>query len=203
MKKQYVQMLVVLVFVISIGVIVVLNLTKSVSLVLEPNTEITTNEEQSNAQTTSSDEIETIDNQSDVTTMDEESLRTFAQVLGVSLKDIVSIDFSTGKYSWANGYDESMMSYYQTIIQLNTKQTKEELADYINAVARDNYRMEKFRIKVLEEKGYNLVKWDENQDTFQYLLDYSRYSVAELYYKEFPEKRVDDQDSYYLNNALK
>ncbi|MBR2679380.1 MAG: hypothetical protein IKE23_01215, partial [Exiguobacterium sp.] len=92
MKKQYVQMLVVLVFVIGISAIVVLNLTKSVSLVLEPNTEITTNEEQSNAQTTSSDEIETIDNQSDVTTIDEESLRTFAQVLGVSLKDIVSID---------------------------------------------------------------------------------------------------------------
>ena len=203
MKKQYVQMLVVLVFVIGISAIVVLNLTKSVSLVLEPNTEITTNEEQSNAQTISSDKIETIDNQSDVTTIDEESLRTFAQVLGVSLKDIASIDFSTRKYSWANGYDESMMSYYQTIIQLNTKQTKEELADYINAVARANYRMEKFRIKVLEEKGYNLVKWDENQDTFQYLSDYSRYSVAELYYKEFPEKRVDDQDSYYLNNALK
>ncbi|MBR3061559.1 MAG: hypothetical protein IKG65_03890 [Exiguobacterium sp.] len=203
MKKQYVQMLVVLVFVIGISAIVVLNLTKSVSLVLEPNTEITTNEEQSNAQTTSSDEIETIDNQSDVTTIDEESLRTFAQVLGVSLKDIVSIDFSTGKYSWANGYDESMVSYYQTIIQLNTKQTKEELADYINAVAIANYRMEKFRIKVLEEKGYNLVKWNENQDTFQYLSDYSRYSVAKLYYKEFPEKRVDDQDSYYLNNALK
>ena len=93
MKKQYVQMLVVLVFVIGISAIVVLNLTKSVSLVLEPNTEITTNEEQSNAQTTSSDEIETIDNQSDVTTIDEESLRTFAQVLGVSLKDIVSIDY--------------------------------------------------------------------------------------------------------------
>lgn len=202
MKKQYVQMLVVLVFVISIGVIVVLNLTKSVSLVLEPNTEITTNEEQSNAQTTSSDEIETIDNQSDVTTMDEESLRTFAQVLGVSLKDIVSIDFNSGEYSWANGYDESMVSYYEIMVKTNLyKET--ELIDYINAIARANYRMEKFRIKVLEEKGYNLVKWDENQDTFQYLSDYSRYSVAELYYKEFPEKRVDDQDSYYLNNALK
>ncbi|WP_214734621.1 hypothetical protein [Exiguobacterium sp. s154] len=202
MKKQYVQMLVVLVFVISISVIVVLNLTKSVSLVLEPNTEITTNEEQSNAQTTSSDEIEPIDNQSDVTTMDEESLRTFAQVLGVSLKDIVSIDFSTGKYSWANGYDESMVSYYEMMVKTNLyKET--ELIDYINAIARANYRMEKFRIKVLEEKGYNLVKWDENQDTFQYLSDYSRYSVAELYYKEFPDKRVDDQDSYYLNNALK
>lgn len=202
MKKQYVQMLVVLVFVISIGVIVVLNLTKSVSLVLEPNTEITTNEEQSNAQTTSSDEIETIDNQSDVTTMDEESLRTFAQVLGVSLKDIVSIDFNSGEYSWANGYDESMVSYYEIMVKTNLyKET--ELIDYINAIARANYRMEKFRIKVLEEKGHNLVKWDENQDTFQYLSDYSRYSVAELYYKEFPEKRVDDQDSYYLNNALK
>lgn len=202
MKKQYVQMLVVLVFVISIGVIVVLNLTKSVSLVLEPNTEITTNEEQSNAQTTSSDEIETIDNQSDVTTMDEESLRTFAQVLGVSLKDIVSIDFNSGEYSWANGYDESMVSYYEIMVKTNLyKET--ELIDYINAIARANYRMEKFRIKVLEEKGHNLVKWDENQDTFQYLSDYSRYSVAELYYKEFPEKRVDDQDSFYLNNALK
>lgn len=202
MKKQYVQMLVVLVFVISISVIVVLNLTKSVSLVLEPNTEITTNEEQSNAQTTSSDEIETIDNQSDVTTMDEEYLQTFAQALGVSLKDIVSIDFSTGKYSWANGYDESMVSYYEMMVKTNPyKET--ELIDYINAIARANYRMEKFRIKVLEEKGYNLVKWDENQDTFQYLSDYSRYSVAELYYKEFPEKRVDDQDSYFLNNALK
>lgn len=202
MKKQYVQMLVVLVFVIGISAIVVLNLTKFVSLVLEPNTEITTNEEQSNAQTTSSDEIETIDNQSDVTTMDEESLRTFAQVLGVSLKDIVSIDFSTGKYSWANGYDESMVSYYEMMVKTNLyKET--ELIDYINAIARANYRMEKFRIKVLEEKGYNLVKWDENQDTFQYLSDYSRYSVAELYYKEFPEKRVDDQDSYFLNNALK
>ena len=202
MKKQYVQMLVVLVFVISISVIVVLNLTKSVSLVLEPNTEITTNEEQSNAQTTSSDEIETIDNQSDVTTMDEESLRTFAQVLGVSLKDIVSIDFNSGEYSWANGYDESMVSYYEMMVKTNLyKET--ELIDYINAIARANYRMEQFRIKVLEEKGHNLVKWDENQDTFQYLSDYSRYSVAELYYKEFPEKRVDDQDSYYLNNALK
>lgn len=202
MKKQYVQMLVVLVFVIGISAIVVLNLTKSVSLVLEPNTEITTNEEQSNAQTTSSDEIETIDNQSDVTTMDEESLRTFAQVLGVSLKDIVSIDFNSGEYSWANGYDESMVSYYEMMVKTNLyKET--ELIDYINAIARANYRMEKFRIKVLEEKGYNLVKWDENQDTFQYLSDYSRYSVAELYYKEFPEKRVDDQDSYYLNNALK
>lgn len=202
MKKQYVQMLVVLVFVIGISTIVVLNLTKSVSLVLEPNTEITTNEEQSNAQTTSSDEIETIDNQSDVTTMDEESLRTFAQVLGVSLKDIVSIDFNSGEYSWANGYDESMVSYYEMMVKTNLyKET--ELIDYINAIARANYRMEKFRIKVLEEKGYNLVKWDENQDTFQYLSDYSRYSVAELYYKEFPEKRVDDQDSYYLNNALK
>lgn len=202
MKKQYVQMLVVLVFVIGISTIVVLNLTKSVSLVLEPNTEITTNEEQSNAQTTSSDEIETIDNQSDVTTIDEESLRTFAQVLGVSLKDIVSIDFNSGEYSWANGYDESMVSYYEMMVKTNLyKET--ELIDYINAIARANYRMEKFRIKVLEEKGYNLVKWDENQDTFQYLSDYSRYSVAELYYKEFPEKRVDDQDSYYLNNALK
>lgn len=202
MKKQYVQMLVVLVFVIGISAIVVLNLTKSVSLVLEPNTEITTNEEQSNAQTTSSDEIETIDNQSDVTTMDEESLRTFAQVLGVSLKDIVSIDFNSGEYSWANGYDESMVSYYEMMVKTNLyKET--ELIDYINAIARANYRMEKFRIKVLEEKGYNLVKWDENQDTFQYLSDYSRYSVAELYYKKFPEKRVDDQDSYYLNNALK
>lgn len=202
MKKQYVQMLVVLVFVIGISAIVVLNLTKSVSLVLEPNTEITTNEEQSNAQTTSSDEIETIDNQSDVTTIDEESLRTFAQVLGVSLKDIVSIDFNSGEYSWANGYDESMVSYYEMMVKTNLyKET--ELIDYINAIARANYRMEKFRIKVLEEKGYNLVKWDENQDTFQYLSDYSRYSVAELYYKEFPEKRVDDQDSYYLNNALK
>lgn len=202
MKKQYVQMLVVLVFVIGISTIVVLNLTKSVSLVLEPNTEITTNEEQSNAQTTSSDEIETIDNQSDVTTIDEESLRTFAQVLGVSLKDIVSIDFNSGEYSWANGYDESMVSYYEMMVKTNLyKET--ELIDYINAIARANYRMEKFRIKVLEEKGYNLVKWDENQDTFQYLSDYSRYSVAELYYKEFPEKRVDDQDSYYLDNAIK
>lgn len=202
MKKQYVQMLVVLVFVIGISAIVVLNLTKSVSLVLEPNTEITTNEEQSNAQTTSSDEIEAIDKQSDVTTIDEESLRTFAQVLGVSLKDIVSIDFNSREYSWANGYDESMVSYYEMMVKTNLyKET--ELIDYINAIARANYRMEKFRIKVLEEKGYNLVKWDENQDTFQYLSDYSRYSVAELYYKEFPEKRVDDQDSYYLNNALK
>lgn len=202
MKKQYVQMLVVLVFVIGISAIVILNLMKSVSLVLEPNTEITTNEEQYNAQTTSSDGIETIDNQSDVTTMDEESLRSFAQNLGVSLKAIVSVDFSSGEYRWANGYDESMTSYYDVMIKTNVY-TQSELADYINAIARGNYRMEKFRIKVLEEKGYNLVKWDENQDTFQYLSDYSRYSVAELYYKEFPEKRVDDQDSYYLNNALK
>ncbi|MFP3422408.1 hypothetical protein R0K19_23850, partial [Bacillus sp. SIMBA_161] len=89
--------------------------------------------EQSNAQTTSSDEIETIDNQSDVTTIDEESLRTFAQVLGVSLKDIVSIDFNSGEYSWANGYNESMVSYYEMMVKTNLyKET--ELIDYINAI---------------------------------------------------------------------
>ncbi|WP_404283687.1 hypothetical protein [Exiguobacterium aurantiacum] len=201
MKKQYVQMLIVLLFVVGISVIIVLNLTKSVSLVLEPNNEITANEEQTNAQTTSSDEVETINDQSDVTTTDEESLRTFAQNLGVSLKDIVSIDFSSGEYSWANGYDESMMSYYETIIQLNTKQTKEELAEYINAVARGNYRMEIFRIKVLEKEGLSIVNWNDDK-SFEYLPGYSRYSVAELYYKKFPEKKEVDTDSYYLENAL-
>ncbi|WP_215192572.1 hypothetical protein [Exiguobacterium sp. s7] len=201
MKKQYVQMLIVLLFVVGISVIIVLNLTKSVSLVLEPNNEITANEEQTNAQTTSSDEVETINDQSDVTTTDEESLRTFAQNLGVSLKDIVSIDFSSGEYSWANGYDESMMSYYETIIQLNTKQTKEELAEYINAVARENYRMEIFRIKVLEKEGLSIVNWNDDK-SFEYLPGYSRYSVAELYYKKFPEKKEVDTDSYYLENAL-
>ncbi|MFN3633200.1 hypothetical protein [Exiguobacterium profundum] len=201
MKKQYVQMLVVLLLVIGISAIVVLNLTKSVSLVLEPNTEIKANEEQSNVQNPSSDTTVTMDEQSDVTTTDEESLRTFAQNLGVSLKDIVSIDFSSGEYSWANGYDESMMSYYETIIQLNTKQTKEELAEYINAVARGNYRMEIFRIKVLEKEGLSIVNWNDDK-SFEYLSGYSRYSVAELYYKKFPEKKEVDKDSYYLENSL-
>ena len=201
MKKQYVQMLIVLLLVVGISAIVVFNLTKSVSLMLEPNTEITANEEQSNVQNSSSDTTVTMDEQSDVTTTDEESLRTFAQNLGVSLKDIVSIDFSSGEYSWANGYDESMMSYYETIIQLNTKQTKEELAEYINAVARGNYRMEIFRIKVLEKEGLSIVNWNDD-NSFEYLPGYSRYSVAELYYKKFPEKKEVDTDSYYLENAL-
>lgn len=201
MKKQYVQMLIVFLFVIGISTIVVLNLTKSVSLVLEPNTEITANEEQSNAQTTSSDEIEIIDDQSDVTTMDEESLRTFAQNLGVSLTDIVSVDFSSGEYSWANGYDDSLYSFYDMTIHTSLF-TEKELADYINAKARNNYRMESYRIKVLEKEGYSLVDWDENKRAFTYLSGYSRYSVAELYYDEFPEKRQNDSDSYYLKNAL-
>ena len=201
MKKQYVQMLIALLLVVGISAIVVLNVTKSVSLVLEPNTEITANEEKSNAQTPSSDTTDTMNEQSDVTTTDEESLRTFAQNLGVSLKDIVSIDFSSGEYSWTNGYDESMMSYYETIIQLNTKQTKEELAEYLNAVARGNYRMEIFRIKVLEKEGLSIVNWNDD-NSFEYLPGYSRYSVAELYYKKFPEKKEVDTDSYYLENAL-
>ncbi|MGE9212467.1 hypothetical protein [Exiguobacterium aurantiacum] len=201
MKKQYVQMLIVLLFVVGISAIVVLNVTKSVSLVLEPNTEITANEEKSNAQTPSSDTTDTMNEQSDVTTTDEESLRTFAQNLGVSLKDIVSVDFSSGEYSWANGYDESMLSYYDVMINTNLR-TKSELADYINAVARGNYRMEIFRVKLLEKEGYSLVDWDENKRTFIYLSDHTRYSVAELYYDEFPEKRQSDSDSYYLNNAL-
>lgn len=90
-------MLIMFSLVIGISAIVVLNLTKSVSLVLEPNTEITANEEQPHAQTTFSDEIETVDD--DVTSIDEESLRSFAQNLGVSLEDIVSVDFSSGEYS--------------------------------------------------------------------------------------------------------
>lgn len=201
MKKQYVQMLIVLLFVVGISVIIVLNLTKSVSLVLEPNTEITANEEQTNAQTTSSDEVETINDQSDVTTTDEESLRTFAQNLGVSLKDIMSIDFSSGEYSWANGYDESMIAYYDVMIKTNLR-TQSELADYINAVARGNYSKEIFRIKVLEKEGYSLVKWSEDNQTFEYLSGHSRYSVAELYYEKFPEKKKVDSDSYYLKNTL-
>lgn len=201
MKKQYVQILIVLLLVVGISTIVVLNVTKSVSLVLESNTKITANEEQSNAQTTSSDGIETIDDKSDVTTMDEESLRTFAQNLSVPLQDIISFDFSSGEYSWVNGYDESMMSYYETIIQLNTKQTKEELAEYINAVARGNYSKEVFRIKVLEKEGLSIVNWNDDK-SFEYLPGYSRYSVAELYYKKFPEKKEVDTDSYYLENAL-
>lgn len=202
MKKQYVQMLVVLVFVIGVSVIVVLNLTKSAALLFDSQTEIKTDEGlESEAQSFKSDTKKT-NQQSDVISAATSHVRRFSRDLGVSFNQIVSTDFVSGEYSWANGYDESMISYYDVMIKTNVY-TQSELADYINAVARDNYRMEKFRIKVLEEKGYNLVKWDENQDTFQYLSDYSRYSVAELYYKEFPEKRVDDQDSYFLNNALK
>lgn len=202
MKKQYVQMLVVLVFVIVVSVIVVLNLTKSAALLFDSQTEIKTDEGlESEAQSFKSDTKKT-NQQSDVISAATSHVRRFSRDLGVSFNQIVSTDFVSGEYSWANGYDESMISYYDVMIKTNVY-TQSELADYINAVARDNYRMEKFRIKVLEEKGYNLVKWDENQDTFQYLSDYSRYSVAELYYKEFPEKRVDDQDSYFLNNALK
>ncbi|MHC9161356.1 hypothetical protein [Exiguobacterium sp. CinTr1] len=202
MKKQYVQMLVVLVFVIGVSVIVVLNLTKSAALLFDSQTEIKTDEGlESEAQSFKSDTKKT-NQQSDVISAATSHVRRFSRDLGVSFNQIVSTDFVSGEYSWANGYDESMISYYDVMIKTNVY-TQSELADYINAVARANYRMEKFRIKVLEEKGYNLVKWNENQDTFQYLSDYSRYSVAELYYKEFPEKRVDDQDSYYLNNALK
>lgn len=201
MKKQYVQILIVLSLIIGISVIVVLNLTKFVSLVLEQNTDIMANDEQSSVQTASLDTPEANDERSDVTTLPEESLRIFAQNLGVSLKDIVSIDFSSGKYSWANGYDESMVSHYETIIQLNTKQTKKELAEYINAIARANYRTEIFRIKVLEKEGLSIVNWQDDK-SFEYLPGYSRYSVAELYYKKFPEKNEVDTDSYYLENAL-
>lgn len=74
---------------------------------LEPNTEIAANEEQSNIQNPSSDTIVTIDEQSDVTITD----------------------------------DEAMISYYDVMMNTNLR-TKSELADYINAVARGNYRME-------------------------------------------------------------
>lgn len=196
MKKNYAQVLAVLVIVVGISVIVVLNLTKSVELIFE--SEVIANEEQSYVQTTPT---ETSEERSDVTAIPEEALLAFAQDLGVSLKDIVSVDFASGEYSWVNGYDESMLGYYQTILDLNLR-PKDELADYINAVARGNYRMETFRIKVLEKEGLSIVNWDENQKTFEYLPGYSRYSIAELYYKKYPEKRNVDSDSYYLENAL-
>ncbi|TCI75893.1 hypothetical protein EVJ20_13015 [Exiguobacterium sp. SH0S1] len=198
MKKNYAQVLAVLVIVVGISVIVVLNLTKSVELIFESESEVIANEEQSYVQTPPT---ETSEERSDVTAIPEEALLAFAQDLGVSLKDIVSVDFASGEYSWVNGYDESMLGYYQTILDLNLR-PKDELADYINAVARGNYRMEIFRIKVLEKEGLSIVNWDENQKTFEYLPGYSRYSIAELYYKKYPEKRNVDSDSYYLENAL-
>lgn len=198
MKKNYAQVLAVLVIVVGISVIVVLNLTKSVELIFESESEVIAGEEQSYIQTPTT---ETSEERSDVTAIPEEALLAFAQDLGVSLKDIVSVDFASGEYIWVNGYDESMPGYYQTILDLNLR-PEDELADYINAVARGNYRMEIFRIKVLEKEGLSIVNWDENQKTFEYLPGYSRYSVAELYYKKYPEKRNVDSDSYYLENAL-
>lgn len=203
MKKQYIQMITVLFFVVGISLVVLLNFTKLVETFLfNSQSEFIDNKEIEIQQNKSKSEVRENETKRDAVQLSEESLKEFAQNLGVPLKDMTFFNFNSREYSWANGYDESMVSYYEMMVKTNLyKET--ELIDYINAIARANYRMEKFRIKVLEEKGYNLVKWDENEDTFQYLSDYSRYSVAELYYKEFPEKRVDDQDSYYLNNALK
>ncbi|WP_214685669.1 hypothetical protein [Exiguobacterium sp. s155] len=203
MKKQYIQMITVLFFVVGISLVVLLNFTKLVETFLfNSQSEFIDNKEIEIQQNKSKSEVRENETKRDAVQLSEESLKEFAQNLGVPLKDMTFFNFNSREYSWANGYDESMVSYYEMMVKTNLyKET--ELIDYINAIARANYRMEKFRIKVLEEKGYNIVKWDENQDTFQYLSDYSRYSVAELYYKEFPEKRVDDQDSYYLNNALK
>ena len=203
MKKQYIQMITVLFFVVGISLVVLLNFTKLVETFLfNSQSEFIDNKEIEIQQNKSKSEVRENETKRDAVQLSEESFKEFAQNLGVPLKDMTFFNFNSREYSWANGYDESMVSYYEMMVKTNLyKET--ELIDYINAIARANYRMEKFRIKVLEEKGYNLVKWDENQDTFQYLSDYSRYSVAELYYKEFPEKRVDDQDSYYLNNALK
>lgn len=196
-------MITVLFFVVGISLVVLLNFTKLVETFLfNSQSEFIDNKEIEIQQNKSKSEVRENETKRDAVQLSEESLKEFAQNLGVPLKDMTFFNFNSREYSWANGYDESMVSYYEMMVKTNLyKET--ELIDYINAIARANYRMEKFRIKVLEEKGYNLVKWDENQDTFQYLSDYSRYSVAELYYKEFPEKRVDDQDSYYLNNALK
>lgn len=153
MKKQYAQMLVVLLFVMGISIIVVLSLTKSATLLFDSQTEAIANGEMESDARSSKPKTKTINQQSDVALTATSHIRRFAKDLGVSFNYIVSTDFVSEEYSWANGYDESMIAYYDVMIKTNLR-TQSELADYTNAVARGNYSKEIFRIKVLEKEGY-------------------------------------------------
>ncbi|WP_312048443.1 hypothetical protein [Exiguobacterium profundum] len=105
MKKQYVQMLVVLVFVIGVSVIVVLNLTKSATLLFDSQTEIKTDEGlESDAQSFKSD-TKKMNQQSDVKSAATSHVRRFSRDLGVSFNQIISTNFVSGEYCWANRYN--------------------------------------------------------------------------------------------------